>query len=86
VGFPRRRLYYEMRAAAPLLTAPPGMRSDLELRRRAVPAGGEDGGQADSDGWQVLADPRVVTVSLISRGRRDIPAMPTTTGSRSGSA
>ncbi len=38
VGFSRRRLYYGMRAAAPLLTAPAGMRSDLELRHRGTPA------------------------------------------------
>jgi hypothetical protein len=37
VGFPRRRLYYGVRAVAPLLTEPPGMRSDLELRHRGLP-------------------------------------------------
>jgi hypothetical protein len=56
-GFPRRRLYYGLRAAAPLLTAPPGMRSDLQLLHRKEP----------------LADPYVLTVELISRGRKDIP-------------
>src|ERR1022692_3927140 len=57
VGFPRRRLYYGLRAAAPLLTAPAGMRSDLQLLHRGTP----------------LADPHVLTVELISRGRKDIP-------------
>lgn len=57
VGFPRRRLYYGLRAVAPLLSAPAGMRSDLELRRRG----------------KLLEDPYVLTVELVSRGRRDIP-------------
>ena len=57
VGFPRRRLYYGLRAAAPLLTAPPGMRSNLQLLHRETP----------------LADPYVLTVELTSRGRKDIP-------------
>jgi hypothetical protein len=57
VGFPRRRLYYWLRAAAPLLTAPTGMRSDLQLLHRGTP----------------LADPYVLTIELISRGRKDIP-------------
>jgi hypothetical protein len=76
VGFPRRRLYYGMRAAAPLLTAPPGMRSDLELRHRGTPADRKGGDHADAgDGaWQVLADPRVLTLELVSRGRKDIPS------------
>jgi hypothetical protein len=56
VGFPRRRLYYGLRAAAPLLTAPAGMRSDLQLLHRGTP----------------LADPHVLTIELISRGRKDI--------------
>jgi uncharacterized membrane protein len=56
VGFPRRRLYYGVRAAAPLLTAPPGMRSDLKLLH----------------GDTELTDPYVLTVELISRGRKDI--------------
>jgi hypothetical protein len=58
VGFPRRRLYFGLRAAAPLLAAPAGIRGDLELRHRGT----------------ALADPRVVTVELVSRGRRDIPS------------
>src|SRR6266496_479354 len=74
VGFPRRRLYYGMRAAAPLLTAPPGMRSDLELRHRGTPAGRKGGDHADADAWQVLADPHVLTLELVSRGRKDIPS------------
>src|ERR1019366_7292766 len=57
-GFPRRRLYFGLRAAAPLLAAPAGIRGGLELRHRG--AG--------------LADPRVVTVELVSRGRKDIPS------------
>ncbi len=58
VGFPRRRLYYGMPAAARLLTAPAGMRSDLELRHHGT----------------LLADPRVLTIELVSRGRKDIPS------------
>jgi hypothetical protein len=56
VGFPRRRLYYGLRAAAPLLTAPAGMRSDLKLFH----------------GETLLADPYVLTIELASRGRKDI--------------
>ena len=63
-----------MRAAAPLLTAPPGMRSDLELRHRGTPADHKGGDHADADAWQVLADPRVLTLELVSRGRKDIPS------------
>lgn len=58
VGSLRRRLYYGMRAAAPLLAAPDGMRSKLELRYDGAP----------------LADPQVLTVQLISRSRKDIPS------------
>jgi hypothetical protein len=57
VGFPRRRLYYGMPATARLLINPAGMRSDLELRRRGTP----------------LADPRVLTIELVSHGLKDIP-------------
>jgi hypothetical protein len=74
VGLPRRRLYYGIRSAAPLLTAPPGMRSDLELRHRAAPLAGAADGDPGPGGWQVLADPRVLTIDLVSRGRRDIPS------------
>jgi hypothetical protein len=71
VGLPRRRMFYWLRASVPLLAAPEGMRSDLELRRRLkAPGGSPDAG----DGWGVLADPRVVTIDLTSRGRRDIPS------------
>jgi hypothetical protein len=73
VGFPRRRLTYWLRAAASLLTAPQGMRSDLELRRRTA----TDGSPGEPDGpgsWQVLADPRVMTIDLTSHGRWDIPS------------
>lgn len=57
VGFPRRRLYYWLRAVAPLLTVSPEMR-DLELRHRGTP----------------LASPYVLTIELVSRGRKDIPS------------
>jgi len=57
VGFPRRRLYYRMQAVAPLMVAPEGMRGDLELRHRG----------------RLLADPRALTIELVSRGRKDIP-------------
>ena len=56
VGFPRRRLFYRMQAAAPLMAAPEGARGDLELRHRG----------------KVLDDPRALTIELISRGRKDI--------------
>ncbi len=56
VGFPRRRLYYGLRATAPLLTAPTGMEGALQLLYRGKP----------------LADPHVLTVELVSRGRKDI--------------
>lgn len=57
VGFPRHRLYYGLRAAAPLLTAPARMEGELQLLHRGKP----------------LANPHVLTVELISRGRKDIP-------------
>jgi hypothetical protein len=57
VGFPRRRLYYRMQAVAPLMIAPQGMRSDLELRHRG----------------KLLSDPCALTIELASRGRKDIP-------------
>lgn len=56
VGSQRRRLFYGMRAAASLLTAPYGVRSDLELRHRGI----------------LLRDPSVLTVQLVTRGRKDI--------------
>lgn len=58
VGFPRRRLYYRMQAVAPLMTAPERVRGDLELRHRG----------------RVLADPRALTIELVSKGRQDIPS------------
>jgi hypothetical protein len=58
VGFPRRQLSYRMQTIAPLMSAPEGMRSELELRHRGHP----------------LADPCAVTIELVSRGRRDIPS------------
>ena len=57
VGSLRRRLYYGMHVGAPLLAAPDGMQNKLELRY--------DGA--------LLADPRVITIQLISRSRKDIP-------------
>jgi hypothetical protein len=49
------------------------MRSDLELRHRTAAYGSP--GEPDGPGsWHVLADPRVMTVDLTSRGRRDIPS------------
>jgi hypothetical protein len=57
VGFPRRRLYYRMQAVAPLMIAPQGMRSELELRHHG----------------KLLADPCALTIELASRGRKDIP-------------
>jgi hypothetical protein len=74
VGFPRRRLYYGIRDTAPLLAAPPGMRSNLELRHRRASADSEAGDHADSDVWQILAHPHVLTLGLVSRGRKDIPS------------
>jgi len=59
---------------APLLTAPPGIRSDLELRHRGTPADRKRGEHADAAAWQVLADPRVLTLELVSRSRQDIPS------------
>lgn len=58
VGFPKRRLQYGMPVAAPMLTAPDGVRSDLELLHRGVP----------------LTEPHVVELTLASRGRKDIPS------------
>jgi hypothetical protein len=56
VGIPRRRLFYRMRAIAPLVSAPEGLRGDLELRHRG----------------KLLSNPRALTVELVSRGRKDI--------------
>lgn len=58
VGSLRRRLHYGMQPAAPLLAAPDGMRSKLELHYDGLP----------------LANPRVITVQLTSRSRKDIPS------------
>lgn len=46
-----------MKAVAPLMIAPEGTRGDLELRHRD----------------KLLADPRALTIELVSCGRRDIP-------------
>jgi hypothetical protein len=56
VGIPRRRLFYRMRAIAPLVSAPKGIRGDLELRHRG----------------KLLSNPRALTIELVSRGRKDI--------------
>jgi hypothetical protein len=45
-----------MQAVTPLVSAPEGMRGDLELRHRG----------------RLLADPRALTIELSSRGRKDI--------------
>lgn len=58
VAFPKRRLLYEMTVATPLLTAPAGIRDDIELRHRGVP----------------LTEPQLLEIQLISRGRKDIPS------------
>jgi hypothetical protein len=58
VGFPRRRLYYGMQFPTPLLSAPHTMRDELELRLNG----------------QLLSDPSVLTLQLLSRGRRAIPS------------
>ncbi|MEU4827101.1 hypothetical protein AB0H37_34965 [Actinomadura sp. NPDC023710] len=55
--FARQRLDYRLRIVVPLLTAPAGVRDDLELRHRGVR----------------LTHPYIVAVELVGRGRRDIP-------------
>ncbi|WP_089316993.1 hypothetical protein [Actinomadura mexicana] len=55
--FARQRLDYGLRTVAPLLTAPDGVRDDLELRHRGVK----------------LERPYLTEVVLAGRGRRDIP-------------
>jgi hypothetical protein len=58
VGLPRRRLYYRMKAVAPLMIAPEGVRDGIELLHRG----------------KLLTDPRALTIELLSRGRKDIPS------------
>jgi hypothetical protein len=58
VGFPRRRLFYRMRAVAPLLITPADQHGDVELLYRG----------------SRLTDPRALTIELSSRGRKDIPS------------
>ena len=58
VGFPRRRLFYRMRAVAPLLVTPADQHGDVELLYRGAR----------------LTDARALTIELISRGRKDIPS------------
>lgn len=53
---PRQRLFYAMPRVTPLLWAPSGMRSNLELRHCGT----------------LLTEPRLVEVVLTSRGRGDI--------------
>jgi hypothetical protein len=57
-AFPKRRLLYGMPVVAPMLTAPSGVRGDLELRHRGT----------------LLTEPHVLEVQLLSRGRKDIPS------------
>jgi hypothetical protein len=58
VGFPRRRLFYRMRAVAPLLVTPADRHGDVELLYCGTR----------------LTDARALTIELISRGRKDIPS------------
>ncbi|MEU8304969.1 hypothetical protein AB0C84_15550 [Actinomadura sp. NPDC048955] len=55
--FARQRLIYGLRTVAPLLTAPAGVRDELELRHRGVK----------------MEHPFVAEVLLAGRGRRDVP-------------
>jgi hypothetical protein len=57
-AFPRRRLLWGVATEAPLLSAPDGVRGELELRH---------------DG-RLLTDPQVLEVVLTVQGRRDIPS------------
>src|SRR6266567_2498443 len=54
----RQRLRYRAVAVTPLLSAPAGVREDLELLHQGKP----------------LSDPHVVEVLLVNAGRRDIPS------------
>jgi hypothetical protein len=56
VGLPRRRLLYGLRKVTPLVTAPDGVRAELELSHRG----------------QSLDQPHVIEFELVGRGRRDI--------------
>ncbi|WP_147312425.1 hypothetical protein [Thermomonospora umbrina] len=56
--FPKRRLMYWRRSVTPLLTAPAGVRGDVELRHKG----------------RVLERPYAVDVILAGRGRRDVPS------------
>lgn len=59
VGFPKRRLLYGVPVATPLLTTPDGvLRGELELRHRG----------------ELLTEPHVVELKLLSKGRKDIPS------------
>ncbi|MEW2417890.1 hypothetical protein AB0953_29850 [Streptomyces sp. NPDC046866] len=61
VGFPKMRLQYGMPRITPLLSAPSGVRPDLELRHRV-----------EDDKWEALTHPQIVDVCLVSRGAKDI--------------
>jgi hypothetical protein len=54
----KRRITYEMPVSAPLMSAPPGVRTDLRVLH----------------GDKELADPHLLAIRLVSRGRRDIPS------------
>jgi hypothetical protein len=58
VGFPKRRLLYGMPVMTPLLSTEADVKGDLELRRHGT----------------LLADPHVLEIRLIGRGRKDIPS------------
>jgi hypothetical protein len=57
VGYPRQRLFYKLSLVAPLLTSPRGLPENLKLTYEG----------------EALARPHIIEVTLISRGRRDIP-------------
>jgi hypothetical protein len=57
VGVPKRRLLYGMPLITPLRTAPVGVGDDLELRHTG----------------KLLAEPHIVKIQLVSRGRKDTP-------------
>ncbi len=57
-AFPRRRLLYSMPLVVPVTATPEGAQGDLELLRNGAR----------------VADPYIVELHLVSRGRRDIPS------------
>jgi hypothetical protein len=58
VGFPKRRLLYGMPVMTRVLSTEADVQGDLELRRHGA----------------LLADPHVLEIRLIGRGRKDIPS------------